>query len=399
LIERILRKGLIGVALGLAGWLLLEQVALFGTEPGDWDWLKISGFATWLLVISYSLRISDKADLALRRLHHAGVITGKIPLDDLREAVHRKAKRSAVVGALALPMLLTAAFAIALRGDPLATWPLLIEVDIAASAAGLFVGRAASYGRLGNRLRRLGFSISPDPAHLDGAAGLRPVGGLYFYQATLLAIPAAFLAVWWVLFPVVNTRYLIWRDAYAGLLAVAIACEVLAFVAPMRTFHRVMLDAQRRLFDEADHLSDEIASASRALSPTSGEHESAKVDVDAAAARYRPLRRCRPGRSTPGCGTSSNSETSSCRHRLPRRSLAPPTRRNATLARESATHTVYRIERRVAYTDLLGRRIAAGPSWSESHSDDRLGLEGDQSIRLGPAFRDAPVAVSVSPWS
>lgn len=138
-----------------------------------------------------------------------------------------------------------AAFVLAFRERLERRIPLLTEEVIAVIPVGLFLGRACSYGRLGSRLRTLGFAVKPDPAHLDGAAGLRPVGALFFHQATLLAIPAAFLAIWWVLIPLVNLRYLVWRTPYAGLLALVVAIEIAAFVIPMLTFHEIMRERKR----------------------------------------------------------------------------------------------------------------------------------------------------------
>jgi hypothetical protein len=105
----------------------------------------------------------------------------------------------------------------------------------------------------------------------------------------LLAIPAAFLAAWWVLIPLMNTRYLIWRDSYAGLLAFIVACEILAFFVPMLAFHRTMLNTKQKLFEDADRLSDKIASARR--SAASNAESPASVDVEAALARYQAIER------------------------------------------------------------------------------------------------------------
>lgn len=287
LIERVLKKTLLGIVLVVAVALAVEEITYFGTQPQQWDWLKITGFAACLFAIYVALRLPDKVDVTLQRLHRTKVIEGPLSLDELRDVVHRKAKHAALIGVVTLPLVLTVAFFVALDGDLAAKAPLLAEEVVAAVIVGIFIGRACSYGRLGSRLRQLKFVIKPDPGHLDGAAGLRPVGNLYFYQATLLAIPAVYLAAWWVLIPLVNSRYMIWRDPYVGLLAFVVACEILAFVVPMLMFHRAMLDRQRELFDEADRLSDKIATAAR-HERTTGEPQEA-VDVAAALARYQAI--------------------------------------------------------------------------------------------------------------
>jgi hypothetical protein len=141
-----------------------------------------------------------------------------------------------------------------------AFWTFLALESVAAVPAGLFGGRAVSYGFLGIRLVRAGFVLRPDPDHLDSAAGLRPVGALFFYSASILAIPAVFLASWWVLIPLVS-RYGIWREPYAVMLLVVVVAQVLAFVVPMLSFHRLMVRRKTELFAEADALSDRAVRA------------------------------------------------------------------------------------------------------------------------------------------
>jgi hypothetical protein len=94
------------------------------------------------------------------------------------------------------------------------------------------------------------------PGHLDGAAGLKPVGDLYFFQALLTSLPAVFLAAWWVLIPLwPGGRYATWREPYLVLLAPAIVFEVLAFLVPMWSFHTLMARQKSDLLQEADDLS------------------------------------------------------------------------------------------------------------------------------------------------
>lgn len=289
LVERLFKRSFVVVALAVAVGLVVEQVASWGPQLQDWDWLKVSGFVTWLAAFYFPLVLPDRMDMALERLDHTKVIEGPLALGELRDVIHGKAKHAAVIGAVVVPVVLTLAFAVALQGDLAAKWILLAEEAVAAVPVGFFVGRACSYSRLGRRLEKLNFKINPDPGHLDGAAGLRPVGSLFLYQATLLAIPAAFLAAWWVLIPLVDTRYLLWRDSYAGLLAFVVACEILAFFVPMLAFHRIMLNTKQRLFEDADRLSDKIASARRAAA--SNADSPASVDVEAALARYQAIER------------------------------------------------------------------------------------------------------------
>jgi hypothetical protein len=121
------------------------------------------------------------------------------------------------------------------------------------------------YGLLGRRLTRSRFTITVDPEHLDGATGLRPIGDFYFFQAMLLAVPAVFLGAWWVAIPFYGERYESWRDAYVALLAFVLACELLAFLLPLRSFHLVMREEKQRLLAEADEIGHQALEVQRQL--------------------------------------------------------------------------------------------------------------------------------------
>ena len=151
-VERQFRRGVVLVALAVGVAVVGYQLAYFGGRLGRWDWLFVSGFLTWVAAIYFALALPERVDLALERLHHSGVLTGPLPLAALCAAVHRKAKRAALIGAVVVPTVLTLVFAAALRGDLAAKGVLLTEEVLASVPVGLFVGRACSYGRLGHRL-------------------------------------------------------------------------------------------------------------------------------------------------------------------------------------------------------------------------------------------------------
>jgi len=144
--------------------------------------------------------------------------------------------------------------------------------------AGSFIGRAVSYSRLGQRLKDGGFRIDVDPEHLDGVAGLRPVGRLYFFQSALVAVPGAFLAVWWFLIPLFGERYGGWRDVYAGLLVFVVFCEALAFFSPMWSFHRIMSEKKASFLIEADHISEQAAGIRKQLRGSADEGVAARLE-------------------------------------------------------------------------------------------------------------------------
>ena len=83
----------------------------------------------------------------------------------------------------------------------------------------------------------------------------------------VVAIPAIFLAIWLLLIPLpyFHPLYHHWQRVYAGLLALAIVFEMLAFLIPLRSFHCEMERQKRILLQEADKLSPEIAEIQRKL--------------------------------------------------------------------------------------------------------------------------------------
>ena len=283
-VERLVRRRYVWLV-GLGALLVAaNEITLFGADPRDWDWLLVSGFVVLLGALYLSTLLPDRLEDALTRLGNRRVMTGGPALTELLPALHRDARRWALWGAAAAVAAIVLAFGWVGRTglDPL----LLVEA-LAAVPVGLFAGRAAYYGTLGRRLVRAGCTITPDPFHLDGAAGLLPAGELFAYQAKLLALPAGFLAVWWFLIPLFGDAYLEWRDPYVALLGLVVAAELLALVAPMVSFHRIMTRRKAWLFREADGLTARAAE----VTPVRPEDPTARTSGvdDAAVKRYEAI--------------------------------------------------------------------------------------------------------------
>src|SRR5262249_20889856 len=108
------------------------------------------------------------------------------------------------VGFAALVVVLLAlATLIAIAGQYAAVGILLVPVlAVAGAVAGHHLGRFACYGlRLMTQFHRAGIALRVRPGHIDGCAGLKPVGDFYFYQAMVTALPALFIAVWLFVIP------------------------------------------------------------------------------------------------------------------------------------------------------------------------------------------------------
>lgn len=234
LLEQLLRRFYLGLVALVSVAIVVSQLSLVGAVVNDWDWLLVSGFGTWLAVVYFPLLLPDKLTEALTRLVNRGVLTGGRDLAEFLTMLHRRARRSALICSVVFAAASVVSWAVAFRHQ-LGSHALLVTVEtIATVPVGLFAGRAISYGLLARRLEKGGFTLTPDPGHLDGAAGLRPIGVLYFYQSGLLAVPGAFLAAWWLLIPFLGGRYANWRAPYAGLLSIVVVSEILAGAAVTR---------------------------------------------------------------------------------------------------------------------------------------------------------------------
>lgn len=246
-------------------WYIIEQARLFHAQIGHWDFLLLSGWATLAAGLFLTNGIPPRLERTLRRLRDRGAIDlSDDGLETLMDGVARRATPWGAIAAGVAALGIIASFAAAGRAD-LGDGLFWLEA-LGGLVAGFKLGRIASYGSLGSLLRRQRCKITVTPGHVDGAGGLKPVGDFYFFQAMVAGIPAAFLAVWWMIIPVVPRPYQRWRNPYLGLLVLAVAVELLAFFVPLWFFHREMERQKDTRLAEADRLSSELAKLEAVLS-------------------------------------------------------------------------------------------------------------------------------------
>jgi hypothetical protein len=187
-------------------------------------------------------------------------------VDDMYNAVRDRAKRWGWYTGAALALVIASSF-IAVKGVE-GDVVVALGGSLVGAVGGLLVGRkighmiACSFVRRSLAEHKISFRTKP--GDIDGAAGLKPLGDYYLYQAILVAIPAAFLAGWSLIFlnDAWDRYYGGWREAYLWLLALAIAFEVSAFFAPLWRVHEEMKAQKRKAIEHADRdLSREIATA------------------------------------------------------------------------------------------------------------------------------------------
>jgi hypothetical protein len=262
----------------------LWEVWRVGSDYGDLDVMLLSGVAAFMVGLWLVAGLPGRLHKALARLTHrcALTVTTDGPLEEtlvgFRRTLERRADMWSRVIALVSAVAVLITFLIASWNQfSFARVALTIGVVVGAYVAGTFLGRMAGYGQFGSILTKCGISIAVTPGHVDGAAGLKPVGDFYFFQAMVVAIPAVFLAVWWFLIPVWPRDYADWREPYVGLLAIAVAIEVFAFLVPLWSFHKTMKARKQALQTEADKLCVKINEIQRKLMDESSSDE--KTDL------------------------------------------------------------------------------------------------------------------------
>lgn len=272
LIEAFHQRFLIFFLIGVIA-VCANEIYLFGPNVLKWDPMYISSVFTFIIGLRLAVNLPHLVEDTLLRLKNCGSLRMN---DDqfrgLKAKIETNAKIYAKWTGLIASIFMLLAFGIAF-GPYRALWVqsyFTLFAMAGAYIAGLFLGRSICYSRLGRFIRKEHITVDIQPGHLDGAAGLKPVGDLFFYQAMLLAIPALFLAVWWVLIPALE-RYLYWRSPYLVLLALVLTIEILAFILPMLSFHHEMQSRKRKLLVVADQIS---------LDFTKGQEELVRLESD-----------------------------------------------------------------------------------------------------------------------
>ncbi|HEB69105.1 MAG TPA: hypothetical protein ENI88_05725 [Desulfobulbus sp.] len=246
-------------------WLLLflfpfQQYYSFQLELTQWDLLFFTGILAFILGLNLVEGLNDRFTLTLNRL----ITRGIIKVDAQRKKIffnhlERHAQDWARIGGIVAAILILGAFTVVLINDFYWQMVLLAAAEsMGGYIAGNYLGRMVGYGLLGRQLIKESIRIETQPSHVDGVAGLKPIGDYYFHQASILAIPAIFLAVWWLLFPIWPRDYSHWENAYLALLSISIVIEILGFIVPLWSFHRIMVKEKARWLTKADELSRTI---------------------------------------------------------------------------------------------------------------------------------------------
>lgn len=230
-----------------------------GFSLSKWDLLLLSGLVLLTVGIWLSMHVPGKMNDTLTRLSNRGVLdtTGE-KLKQFRITLESRTIVWGCAAGLIVGIAILVAFLGAFGRDEF-SWARIsltaLEV-FGGYIAGWYLGRMASYGRLGLLLKKGGIPVRLTPGHPDGVAGLKPIGNFYFFQAMVASIPAIYLGFWLIVMPFypVESGYDRWKEPYLGLLPLALAFEILAFLVPIWFFHWEMQKQKSALQPEADSL-------------------------------------------------------------------------------------------------------------------------------------------------
>ena len=224
-----------------------------------WDWMFISGLVAFIIALYFARTIPNRMTQTLHRLGNRGAfVLPPQELDNFKSKMDARAQFFASILAIFVGLAILVAFMFAYRGRILQKLPETILETSLGLVAGYYIGQMIAYGTMGQLAKSENVPIVAQPGHIDRAAGLKPIGDYYFFQAMVVAIPSIFLAVWWFIIPILTPWYSHWRNPYLGLLIIALAFEILSFIIPMWVFHLVMRDQKIEHLVKADELSNNM---------------------------------------------------------------------------------------------------------------------------------------------
>jgi len=257
-------------------------------DPFAWDVLLLSGVAMLAVGLVFSNTGSARLHVTLDRLSKRGsLLAAPDRLAAIKTGIEGRAGPWIQAGGIVTALAVFASFLFVMSYEPpnkRIGHSVLALFEIAwGYVAGRSLGRMASYGALGWYLKSKNTPIRILPGHIDGAAGLKPVGEFCFSQAMIAALPAIYLGLWSIVIPAwphaeVRERYMKWAHPYLWLLALALMVEVLAFVIPMWWFHREMREQKQQLLPTADELSQAIAEMNSQLAEAKSATERAELN-------------------------------------------------------------------------------------------------------------------------
>ncbi|WP_334758036.1 hypothetical protein [Nostoc sp.] len=241
----------------------------------QWDFLFFTAVVVFGITFKLSLDIPKKMDITIKRLFYRGIINSE---EHLKIQLEKKASNFARFWGILLGIGVFLGWMVGLE---LKAWNIFLIVfeTFLAYLAGRTFGIMVAYGTLGYLLKKENILLSLKPDHIDGAAGLKPIGDFYFFQAIIASVPAFFIGTWsllltfWSKNGYIPQSALVWKDKAILLLILAIIFEILVFILPMRSFNTAMGEFKTELLKNIDVISKDILIMKEQLLNTKNEQE------------------------------------------------------------------------------------------------------------------------------
>ncbi len=291
--ERRWHQATLAVLALLSAGVALREWSLHGAAVALWDWMLLSGLLVFLggAIAAYPLPRRLEATLA-RLARREVLVAEETPIHEMTVALRRDRQRWRFYGGLVCSLAIALAFAAVLiarfSSGQLALG--ILETVIAFSA-GRYLGAMAQSSMLWRALRRHKVTLKVRPAALDGAGGLEALGHFFFLQASVVSLPAVYISAWLLLIPVFP-RYEAWLLPYCGLLLVALAFTVAAFLLPLWSFHREMARQKEAYAPRADEIAQRINALKDELLAAADDREARsrlRGEIDAETRLYREI--------------------------------------------------------------------------------------------------------------
>jgi hypothetical protein len=250
-------------------------------KPSWSDIVFICGFSLFLFGYGRAVQVSARRTDLLERLTTRNVLKiDPVKVSLLDRTMNDQAEKWANFGGLLLGLLVFIGFFSAyfdIRGAiagggynassvlrRIVESPVIVLLGALEGAfgyvAGRHYGRMTINGRLGTFLSNGGHTLKIHPGHVDGAAGLKPVGDFFIFQGFLIALPAFHLSLWLLIMTFLPFPDLTrWKIPYLTFLIVMVIIGIFAFFWPLRSFHDAMVRQKQDELKRADALSLELS--------------------------------------------------------------------------------------------------------------------------------------------
>lgn len=273
----------------LAGF---REWSIHGSTFAAWDWMLLSGLLLVFFGAIAAYPLPRRLDRMLVRLARRRVLVAKsIPIQQVTADLRRARRQWQFYGGLICAFAIAAAFAAVLIAQFSLGHLMLGVLETAiAFIVGRYLGAMAQSSMLSRVLTRHDVAVVVRPAALDGAGGLEPVGHFFFLQASVVSLPAAYISAWLLLIPLFP-RYEGWLLPYCGLLTVALAFTVVAFLLPLWFFHRQMRSQKQVFAERADEIAQRINTLNDELLVAEDQETRRRLrsEIDAETRHYREI--------------------------------------------------------------------------------------------------------------